>query len=154
MRLRIYLSPNLYAIFYKPCFVPEVTRTTSFDNHLSTANSINLIAVRVLRSFPCTPCPDQNLGCQLEGFTAFHSLCFQRDSVTVALSSLLWPIRGLSHFNCRNDFSSLGLWFRLAQTLQASQPVLAWTFLMKRSSLHAIIQKLHNRSILRNQNYP
>jgi len=40
-----------------------VTRTTSFDNHLSTANSINLLAVRVLRSFPCTPCPDQNLGC-------------------------------------------------------------------------------------------
>ncbi|ADM83990.1 hypothetical protein SPAP_0397 [Streptococcus pneumoniae AP200] len=61
----------------------------------------------------------------------------------MALSSLLWPIQGLSHFNCRNDFSSLGLWFRLAQTLQASQPVLAWTFLMRSNSPHAIIQKLH-----------
>ena len=143
MRLRKFLSPNLYAIFYKPCFVPEVTRTTSFDNHLSTTNSLELIAVRVLRSFPCTPCPDQNLGCQLEGFTAFHSLCFQRDFVTVALSELLKHIRKLSLFTCRNDFSSLGLWFRLAQTLQASQPVLAWTFLMRSNSPHAIIQKLH-----------
>lgn len=38
---------------------------------------------------------------------------------------------------------SLGLWIHLAQTLQASQPVLAWTFLMRGFS-HAIIQKLHD----------
>lgn len=36
----------------------------------------------------------------------------------------------------------LGLWIRLAQTLPASQLVLAWTFLMM-ADHHAIIQKLH-----------
>jgi len=61
----------------------------------------------------------------------------------VALSELLKPIRRLSPFARRNlNIKSLGLWIHLAQTLQASQPVLAWTFLMRESS-HAIIQKLH-----------
>ena len=112
MRLRKFLSPNLYAIFYKPCFVPEVTGTTSFDNHLSTTNSLELVAVRYYVRFR-VPMPRPKFGLLARGFTAFHSLCFQKDSVTVALSSLLWPIQRLSHFNCRNDFSSLGLWFCL-----------------------------------------
>lgn len=41
-------------------------------------------------------------------------------------------------------FTSLGLLFRLAQTLLASQPVLAWTFLIV-LQYYAIIQKLHGK---------
>ena len=61
----------------------------------------------------------------------------------MALSELLEPILRLSSFTRRNlKIKSLGLWIHLAQTLQASQPVLAWTFLMRKNT-HAIIQKLH-----------
>ena len=57
---------------------------------------------------------------------------FPKNSVTVALSELLKPIRRLSQFARRNlKIKSLGLLIRLAQTLLASQPVLAWTFLME-----------------------
>jgi hypothetical protein len=50
----------------------------------------------------------------------------------VALSELLKPIRRLSQFTRRNlKIKSLGLLIHLAQTLLASQPVLAWTFLME-----------------------
>jgi len=49
----------------------------------------------------------------------------------VALSELVELILRLSPFARRNlKIKSLGLWIHLAQTLQASQPVLAWTFLM------------------------
>ena len=94
----------------------------------------------MLCSFPRIPCPDQSLGCWLEGFTAFHFLGFPKNYVTMALSELLELILGLSSFTRRNlNTKSLGLWIHLAQTLQASQPVLAWTFLMRVFS-HAIIQ--------------
>jgi hypothetical protein len=43
-------------------------------------------------------CPYLNLGCSLAGFTSFHFLCFQRNSVTVALSGYSWHI-------CRNRLS-------------------------------------------------
>ncbi|EJO16318.1 hypothetical protein RSSL_02231 [Streptococcus salivarius K12] len=50
----------------------------------------------------------------------------------MALSELLKPIRRLSQFTRRNlKIKSLGLLIHLAQTLLASQPVLAWTFLME-----------------------
>ena len=46
----------------------------------------------------------------LRGLPRSTLFCFQKDSVTVALSSLIWHIQRLSHFDCRNgNFSSLGL---------------------------------------------
>ena len=76
--------------------------------------------------------PLPNLSFLLEGFTAFHFLGFPKNSVTVALSELLKLIRRLSQFARRNlKIKSLGLLIHLAQTLLASQPVLAWTFLME-----------------------
>ncbi len=95
--------------------------------------NINLLAVRVLRSFRALHA-DQNLGCSLR--VSFHSLCFP----PVALSSLFDLSEDLA-ISTAVTISSLGLWIRLAQTLQASQPVLAWTFSLK-ENLFWVIQKL------------
>ena len=74
----------------------------SFDNHLSTAKQSGQIVL-----ITTIPCPYQSLGCQLEGFTAFHFLDFPRNYVTVALSKLFRHIQRLSPFACRKIASYL-----------------------------------------------
>ena len=100
--------------------------TATFDNHLSTVKTVR-ISVR----FHPSHAPTKIWVANLWGLP--RSIFY----VSIKTSSL-WHFQG--YFSISKDlailpavmyFTSLGLLFRLAQTLLASQPVLAWTFLME-----------------------
>lgn len=108
-----------------------------FDNHLSTEKT-----VRISVHFHPSHAPTKIWVASLRGLP--RSIFY----VSIKTSSL-WHLR--TYYGISKDLAnlvavtllaSLGLCIRLAQTLLASQPVLAWTFLMI-ATYHAIIQKLH-----------
>ena len=99
----------------------------SFDNHLSTAKQSGW-SVRFQPSHAPTKVwvaslrglPRSTFQISLETTSLWHFQSYSGISKDLAL---LLAVRQLA--------ISLGLFFRLAQTLLASQPVLAWTFLME-----------------------
>lgn len=115
---------------------------TTFDNHLST-----VFTVRISVQFHPSHAPTKVWVASLRGLP--RSIFY----VSIKTSSL-WHFQ--VYFGISEDVAiltavtlstSLGLFIRLAQTLLASQPVLAWTFLMV-DCYHAIIQKLHTSILM------
>lgn len=76
----------------KPGSVPACYKRMPISHDRCSHLTIDLWLIHPFGSFPAGWCPYLISGCSLVGFTSFHFVRFQTNSVTVALSEYSQPI--------------------------------------------------------------